>query len=187
MPIEVSQWRAGIALKLTIVPVAFQSIPFKRLLKSVFFTFTSLYLLIGITIVILLLLCNSICCLSNVVSRHLFIDLRTQPKHQNFFLPVKGAIFAPVFVLCFDTYLLQGLVSIFNFCFLSSWKFHCLINRIQKALPLLTYAFLLVNGVDIIRAFDLCKLLLLSGNIELNPGPQAQNVIWFFGLNSIGI
>ena len=89
--------------------------------------------------------------------------------------------------MCFDTYLLQGLVSVFNFCFLSSWKFHCLINRIQKALPLLTYAFLLVNGVDIICVFDICKLLLLLGDIELNPGPRAQNFIRFFhwNLNSI--
>ena len=179
MPIGINEWRAGIVLRFRLVPVVTKILPIESILVTVLCSFAYLYLLTWLS-VLTLPLSLMIDSLLNILPRHLSIGLGTQGIHRIYVQITSYAITTVYFVI----YLL---LHISNTRFISKVNSNCLVKTVSEIFPHLLYALLLGVVNDSIYLFPLDILLLLAGDIELNPGPQTENCLRFFHWNLNGI
>ena len=179
MPIGINEWRAGIALRFRLVPVVSKFIPVESMLVTVLCSFAYLYLLICLSVVTfpLSLMIDS---LLNTLPRSLSIGLGTQGIRRTYVQITSYAITTVYFAF----YLL---LHISDTRFTSQLKLNRRIKTVSEIFPHFLYALLLGAVIDSIYLFPLDILLLLSGDIELNPGPQTENCVRFFHWNLNGI
>ena len=118
--------------------------------------------------------------LLNILPRPLSMGLGTQGIRRNYVQITSYAITTVYFVI----YLL---LHISDTRFISQVKSNRLIKTVLAISPHLLYVLLLGAAIDSIYLFPLDTLLLLAGDIELNPGPQTENSLRFFHWNLKGI
>ena len=153
--------------------------PFVSILVTVLCSFANLYLLICLSVVTLPL-SLMIDSLLNILPRPFSIGLGTQGIFRIYVQITSNAITTVYFVI----YLL---LHISDTRFISQVKSNRQIQTVLAIFLHLLYALFLGAVIDSIYLFPLDILLLLSGDIELNPGPQTENSVRFSHWNLNGI
>ena len=180
MPIGINEWRAGIALRSTLVPVVTKFIPVESIFVTMLCSLAYLYLLICLSVITPLPLSLMIDSLLNILPRSLSIGLDTQGRRR-IYMPITSYAITTMY------FLIYLLLHISGTRFISQLKSSRQIKSVSPIFPHFLYALLLGAVVDSIYLFPLDILLLLSGDIELNPGPQTENCVRFCPWNLNGI
>ena len=184
MPVGIEEWRAGIVYKRPRRLIkGLLNIPVLRATASVLHFFTYLYLFVWKATLLLPFAVMIESFLSCLIERR----FRNLEKFQD---PLLNCIKIYTYVLVRVYFMVLSLIEVFISNFGQSLK--CLAKykmglMIMQSIEYILLIARLLDSMSLGHLFPLNFLLLLSGDIHLNPGPQNENQFKFFhwNLNSI--
>ena len=184
MPVGIEEWRAGIVLKRQrlLIKVSL-NIPVLQITASVLYSFAHLYLFVWIT-AITLPIAVMIASFSSCFADNCFCNL------EEFQDPVLNCIKIFTYVFATVYYTVHSLLEVFKSNFGQVSNCHTNYKKVLMIIQSIEYILLITTFLDSMflgHVFPLNFLLLLSGDIHLNPGPHTENQFKFFhwNLNSI--